>query len=88
MSHYQMIVKQLYKEKGIRGLYRGYWATFWRDVPTYGLFFFVYEGLKKIICKDTDSLAVEHAKILFLGSFAGMLHWIPNYPFDLVKSTM
>ena len=27
-------------------MFRGYWATFWRDVPSWGLYFWFYEWLK------------------------------------------
>ena len=27
-------------------MYKGFWATFWRDVPGWGVYFYAYEGLK------------------------------------------
>lgn len=55
-------------------------------MPTYGLFFFVYEYLKNLLIKETDSFTVQHAKLVFVSSFAGVINWIPTYPFDLIKS--
>ena len=70
----------------MRSLFKGYWPTFWRDVPTFGLFFFVYENLKNLMIKDTDSNGILHAKLVLASGFAGIINWIPTYPFDLIKS--
>jgi len=40
-------VKQMVKANGLRlGLYRGWWSTVWRDVPSFGLYFVTYEYFK------------------------------------------
>lgn len=32
---------------GLQGLYRGFWASAWRDIPGWAVYFWVYEVLKK-----------------------------------------
>jgi len=39
-------VQQIVKEHGIRRLYQGWWSTFWREVPAFGLYFATYDALK------------------------------------------
>jgi solute carrier family 25 carnitine/acylcarnitine transporter 20/29 len=39
----------LYKEGGIRSIYKGTFATLLRDVPASGVYFATYEWLKKIM---------------------------------------
>mmetsp|Transcript_24854 Transcript_24854/g.38310 ORF Transcript_24854/g.38310 Transcript_24854/m.38310 type:complete len:370 (-) Transcript_24854:287-1396(-) len=38
--------KQILKDQGVKGLYRGWWVTFWREVPAFGLYFAAYDYLK------------------------------------------
>ena len=42
-------VKKLYKEGGIRSIYKGTAATALRDVPASGAYFATYEWLKKAL---------------------------------------
>lgn len=39
--------KQILKTEGPKGLARGLGATWWRDVPGFGIYFVVYEGLRR-----------------------------------------
>ncbi|XP_029549228.1 mitochondrial carnitine/acylcarnitine carrier protein-like isoform X3 [Salmo trutta] len=45
-------VKQLYKESGIRGIYRGTALTLMRDVPASGMYFMTYEWLKHLLIPE------------------------------------
>ncbi|XP_061583112.1 cAMP-dependent protein kinase type II-alpha regulatory subunit-like [Cololabis saira] len=42
-------VKQLYKQSGIRGIYKGTALTLMRDVPASGMYFMSYEWLKNLL---------------------------------------
>jgi solute carrier family 25 carnitine/acylcarnitine transporter 20/29 len=42
-------VKQLYKEGGIRSVFKGTTATLMRDVPASGVYFASYDWLKKML---------------------------------------
>ena len=44
--NYQAEVRNVISEHGYRGLYRGFWATFWRDVPNWGVYFLVFRWLE------------------------------------------
>lgn len=39
------IAKMIYKQRGVAGLFQGLPATIVRDVPSFGVYFAVYEGL-------------------------------------------
>lgn len=86
MTSYTGLIKDLYSERGIRSLYKGYWATFWRDVPIFGAFFFIYEYLSKLFIKDGDNEGNKHLKLILISGLAGICNWVPTYPADLVKS--
>lgn len=42
------VVKKLYKESGIRSIYKGTVATLLRDVPASGMYFMTYESIKEV----------------------------------------
>ena len=78
---------------GIKGFYRGFWPQFWRDVPTYGIYFLSYDAYQKLLMRGADParVAEEHKMKNFMvkltaGGFAGMTTWLFAYPFDVVKS--
>lgn len=85
-TSYLHLIKSLYKENGFRSIYRGFWATFWRDVPMFGAFFFIYEYLSKSLINEKESKSSQYMKLIFISGLAGIINWVPTYPFDLVKS--
>lgn len=45
---YRAMVRDLYQMQGVSGLYRGFWAMAWRDIPGWAAYFASYERLKEI----------------------------------------
>ncbi|GAA6102280.1 mitochondrial carnitine/acylcarnitine carrier protein, partial [Tachysurus ichikawai] len=45
-------VKQIYRESGIRGIYKGTALTLMRDVPASGMYFMTYEWLKNLLTPE------------------------------------
>ncbi|XP_026162303.1 cAMP-dependent protein kinase type II-alpha regulatory subunit isoform X2 [Mastacembelus armatus] len=52
-------VKQLYRESGIRGVYKGTALTLMRDVPASGMYFMSYEWLKNLLTPAGKRLNIE-----------------------------
>ena len=48
-------MRDIVRTSGVRGLGSGFWATCARDVPSFGVYFFMYEllakNLRKVIAK-------------------------------------
>lgn len=86
MTSYTKLIKEIYRGNGLKGFYRGFWAMFWRDVPSYGLLFFTYDYLCRISMKKDDTEAMRYFKIAIASGTAGVLNWIPSYPLDVVKT--
>lgn len=68
------VVRDRVKHTGImRGLFQGWWATVWRDVPSFAIYFVTYEWSKKImydiraILRGNDH-ETEHSKDTNLAS--------------------
>eukprot|EP01116_Phalansterium_solitarium_P016643 TRINITY_DN3906_c0_g2_i1.p1 TRINITY_DN3906_c0_g2~~TRINITY_DN3906_c0_g2_i1.p1 ORF type:complete len:307 (+),score=93.36 TRINITY_DN3906_c0_g2_i1:96-1016(+) len=76
----------VYREEGIRGLYRGTAATALRDVPGSGAYFVAYEFFKRAMSKEGEPL--NPAKTLFAGGMAGVFNWLVALPADVVKSRL
>uniref|UniRef100_A0A4W4F842 Uncharacterized protein n=1 Tax=Electrophorus electricus TaxID=8005 RepID=A0A4W4F842_ELEEL len=78
---------KLYKEQGIRSLYKGTVLTLIRDVPSSGLYFLTYEYLKNILTPEGESVhKLSTPRILLAGGTAGILNWMVALPPDVLKS--
>ena len=86
MTSYTELIRELYRENGMRSIYRGFWATFWRDVPIFGAFFFINDFLTREFISEKESATSKHLKIIAIAGLAGMCNWVPTYPVDLVKT--
>lgn len=84
------VVKQLYKEGGIRSVFRGSAMTLARDGPGSAAYFAVYEYVKRSLSpKDADGNATGELSlpaVMTAGACAGVAMWIPVFPIDTIKS--
>jgi solute carrier family 25 carnitine/acylcarnitine transporter 20/29 len=87
------VVRQLYKEGGIRSVFRGSVATLARDGPGSAAYFAAYEYIKRSLTpkdpvtgKPTGELSL--VAITTAGAAAGVAMWIPVFPVDTVKSRL
>jgi len=81
--------KQLYKEGGIRSIYKGTFATLLRDVPASGMYFMSYEWMQQMLTpegKSRKDLSVW--RTLFAGGMAGVFNWLVAIPPDVLKSRL
>ncbi|XP_062398190.1 mitochondrial carnitine/acylcarnitine carrier protein [Sardina pilchardus] len=78
---------RLYKEQGIRSVYKGTVLTLIRDVPSNGLYFLTYESLKRLLTPEGESVHnLSTPKIILAGGTAGILNWVIALPPDVLKS--
>ena len=84
------VVRQLYKEGGIRSVFRGSAMTLARDGPGSAAYFATYEYIKRSLSpKDAEGNATGELSLLAVmaaGACAGVAMWIPVFPVDTVKS--
>ncbi|KAL8201075.1 hypothetical protein R6Q57_012414 [Mikania cordata] len=78
----------LRSEGGIRGLYKGLFPTFAREIPGNATMFGVYEYLKQYIAGGTDTSGLGRGSLMLAGGLAGGAFWISVYPTDVVKSVI
>lgn len=86
------VVRQLYKEGGIRSVFRGSVATLARDGPGSAVYFATYEFTKRNLSpKDKDGNPTGQLSlpaVIVAGGAAGTAMWIPVFPVDTVKSRL
>jgi len=85
------VVRQLYKEGGVRSVYRGSVMTLARDGPGSAVYFATYETVKRRLTpKDADGKPGQLSipAVMAAGGAAGVAMWIPVFPVDTIKSRL
>ena len=82
--NYRREVARIIQQDGYRGLFRGFWATFWRDVPGWGVYFGCYALFKGWAETDNPQLRVIYT--MHAAGMAGALARLPSLPMDIIKS--
>jgi solute carrier family 25, member 39/40 len=75
-------LRDLVRQNGIRGLWRGLNATLLRDVPFSALYWFHYESLKAYFQQPVPTFQFS----LAAGATAGSIAALITLPFDVVKT--
>jgi solute carrier family 25 carnitine/acylcarnitine transporter 20/29 len=87
------VVRQLYREGGIRSVFRGSAATLARDGPGSAAYFAAYEYIKRKLTPRDPVTGKESGKLSLTavtcaGAAAGVAMWVPVFPIDTVKSRL
>lgn len=86
------VVRQLFKEGGIRSVFRGSAMTLARDGPGSAFYFATYEVVKrKLTPKDPvtgQPGPLSMPAVMAAGGAAGIAMWIPVFPIDTIKSRL
>lgn len=85
------VVRQLYKEGGVRSVFRGSAMTLARDGPGSAAYFATYEIIKRRLTPKTpDGKPGELSltAVMAAGGAAGVAMWIPVFPVDTIKSRL
>jgi len=78
-------LRKLYREGGIRNIYRGSGATIAREIPASGGYFTTYEFIKNYFT-NYGAREPNTLEALFAGGMAGVIFWMIALPVDVVKS--
>ncbi|KAI8330057.1 mitochondrial carrier domain-containing protein [Chlamydoabsidia padenii] len=83
------VAKDIFRRNGLRGFYQGGWITLIRDAPSYGIYFWVYEGMKRYLTEQhNDNVGMAAWELLLAGGMAGTISWASIYPIDVIKSRL
>ena len=86
--NYGKEVPKICRTEGFGALYNGSCAALCRDIPAWGIYFWTYAKLKKMIWGDRDpsNSWFEILMLLNAGGLAGCASWAVSYPFDMVST--
>ncbi|XP_055827692.1 mitochondrial arginine transporter BAC2 [Solanum dulcamara] len=83
------VTRRIFRQEGLRGIYRGLTITVLRDAHSHGLYFWVYEYTKEQLhpgCRKNGQESYQ--TMLIAGGLAGAVSWISCYPLDVVKTRL
>ena len=81
--------KQLFRQGGIRSIYKGTFATLLRDTPASGMYFASYELLQNLMTPEGKTRKdLSAGRTLFAGGMAGIFNWSVAIPADVLKSRL
>lgn len=75
-------------EGGARGLFKGLFPTFAREVPGNATMFAAYEAFKRYLAGGSDTSSLGQGSLIMAGGVAGASFWGIVYPTDVVKSVL
>ncbi|GAA5928897.1 hypothetical protein JCM1841_001288 [Sporobolomyces salmonicolor] len=82
-------ISKLYKEGGLKSIYRGTAATLARDGPGSAVYFIVYEAVKRRLTPaGQDPAALSLTAVTVAGGLAGVGMWTFAIPPDVIKSRL
>jgi len=83
------VAKSLYREGGMRSIYKGTVATLLRDVPASAMYFASYEVIMRLLVPAGGSTSdLNMMNTIFAGGMAGIFNWMVALPPDVVKSRL
>jgi len=81
------VARSLYREGGVRSIFKGSAATAARDGPASAAFFASYELIQRWM-SGPERCELSVGKTLFAGGMAGICNWVVAIPVDVVKSRL
>jgi solute carrier family 25 carnitine/acylcarnitine transporter 20/29 len=78
--------RKVYKEGGLKSVFRGTGSAVLRDVPGNAAYFATYEFLRRTSCELEGRQEPSITGTLLAGGFAGVANWIIAIPFDTIKT--
>ncbi|XP_064645189.1 mitochondrial coenzyme A transporter SLC25A42-like isoform X2 [Lineus longissimus] len=87
-SSLSSVFLKIYREEGLRKLYRGFNPTVLGAIPYSGTGFFTYETLKKLHSEYSGKKNPSPLERLCFGAVAGLCGQTSSYPLDIVRRRM
>ncbi|XP_017014733.2 mitochondrial magnesium exporter 1-like [Drosophila takahashii] len=78
---------KLYKQGGIRSLFKGTCACILKESPT-GIYYVTYEFLQELARKNSKTGQISATSTILSGGTAGIVFWTLAVPFDVLKSRL
>ena len=81
------MVKTIYKNEGMHGLYKGYSASYYSSILYGYMYFYIYKGLKVHMKETYDPQSTSSFAMIYASAstIAEVIALIIYYPYELVK---
>jgi hypothetical protein len=80
-------VKHIASTHGLQGIFRGWWVTCLREVPSFGLYFSSYDLLCDTL-KEKATYLPNWGSSVLAGGVSGSVTWALVYPIDIAKTVI
>ncbi|KAK4375431.1 hypothetical protein RND71_006108 [Anisodus tanguticus] len=81
------VARNIFRQEGWKGIYRGLTITVLRDAPAHALYFWTYEYVREQLHPGCRKNGQESFRtMLIAGGLAGVASWICCYPLDVIKT--
>ena len=81
-----IVGRSIVHQFGVAGLYRGWTITAARDIPSFGVYFVMYDVIKGQLISNNSSKTEMRTSLMIAGGLTGMLSWGLCQPLDVAKS--
>ena len=81
---YHWTKKRMYRNYGLKGVYKGYTITLMRCSISWGAWFGWYESLKQLLLSYNPNPSIIW--FMILGAISGEWYWLSSYPVDVWKT--
>jgi solute carrier family 25 carnitine/acylcarnitine transporter 20/29 len=81
-------MKKIYKQYGLRGIYRGTPVTLVREAITFGTYFSVYAAMIDFFQSRSKDGELGMGEVILSGAVAGITLWPLCFPFDVIKTKL
>jgi solute carrier family 25 carnitine/acylcarnitine transporter 20/29 len=78
--------KTLYRTEGVRGFFKGFTITAYRQIPSMAIYFYAYKKFRSLFASTryvNDDIAIAIS-----GGCAGCISWVSTYPLDVIKTNI
>ncbi|KAJ1984179.1 carnitine transporter [Dimargaris verticillata] len=84
------LAHRVYRQEGLRGVFRGTMATFVRDIPGCAIYFTTYEAVRRYVSQHTTLswMIPTPLTVMLAGGIAGIVDWTFTMPIDTLKSRL
>ncbi|XP_065662369.1 mitochondrial basic amino acids transporter isoform X2 [Hydra vulgaris] len=83
----QDCIIKILKKDGLKGLFKGFWATFYRDIIGFPAYFCCFEGFCCLISNEGHPYEdLGPSPLALSGGCAGAFSWAVVFPIDVIKS--
>lgn len=82
------VIRDIYRQGGLRAMYRGLGSTCIRDLG-YGPYFLSYEVFNRVLLstkRDTNNKSLTNLDLALSGGLAGILAWMSTFGADVIKT--